>query len=104
FREEDQMACAWIAEQLLELDYKPANSCTQDIIQTWSGAAPTAFLNSKSVSYLRRTGKLQDLDFVLDHVDDLDTAFLFSGNEIVAVPDGQFSPQPEQALCLEISR
>jgi 2-phosphosulfolactate phosphatase len=104
FREEDQMACAWIGEQLLEVGYKPANRSTQRIIQTWSGAAPTAFLNSKSVSYLRRAGKLQDLDFILDHIDDLDTSFLFSGNEIVAVPAAHLSCQPEQALCAEISR
>ena len=38
-----------------------------------SRAAPRdAFLTSKSVAYLQRSGQLGDLDFILKHFDDVD--------------------------------
>jgi hypothetical protein len=40
------------------------------------------------VEYLRRSGQLDDLEFVLDHIDDLDTVFAVEGQEIVAA-DGR---------------
>ena len=38
---------------------------------------------SNSVTYLRDTGQLADLDFVLTHIDDLDSVFAFDGEEII---------------------
>ena len=80
FREEDQIGCAWTAAALIEHGFEPANDETLAIVERWRGVAPEALTVSNSVGYLRRTGQLQDLDFVLAHVDDLDL--------IVTVGDG----------------
>jgi 2-phosphosulfolactate phosphatase len=86
FREEDQLCCAWIAEGLLGGGYQPLNKETGEIIARWSGAPPDAFAGGKSVEYLRRSGQLHDLDFILSHIDDLKAAFVFQNDEIVMVP------------------
>jgi len=83
FREEDQMCCAWIAEQLLWDGYAAEDSATLDIVKRWSGAPPEACYASNSVRYLRRSGQMRDLSFILDHVDDLDGVFSIAGDEIV---------------------
>jgi hypothetical protein len=36
--------------------------------------------------YLRRTGQLADLDFVLSHLDDVDAVFAFADGELRRVP------------------
>lgn len=89
FREEDQMCCAWIAEGLIEAGYKAENETTADLVERWSGAAPAAFLESKSVEYLRNSGQLRDLDFILGHFDDLEDVLAICGDEIVMLPAGK---------------
>jgi 2-phosphosulfolactate phosphatase len=84
FREEDQMCCAWIAEQLLRSGHVAANRKTMDLIDCWSGVPPSACSISNSVSYLRRTGQLKDFDFILGHIDDLGLAYTMQGDEVVA--------------------
>ena len=83
FREEDQMCCAWIAERLLQDGYVAENSATTDIVKRWSGAQPEACYASNSVEYLRRSGQMRDLSFILAHVGDLDSVFSIAGDEIV---------------------
>ncbi len=83
FREEDQMCCAWIAERLLRAGYAAENSVTLDIVERWSGAPPEACYASNSVGYLRRSGQMRDLTFILDHIDDLEGLFMTAGDEIV---------------------
>lgn len=75
FREEDQMCCAWIAEGLMDLGYKPGSEQTAKLVARWHGAPAAAFLGSESVRYLKRTGQLADLDFILGRVDDLEAVF-----------------------------
>ena len=84
FREEDQMCCAWIAKGLVESGFDPADQLTLQLVQRWRAAPYDAFLTSKSVAYLHRTGQLHDLDFILGHFDDLDIAGKVSGNEVTA--------------------
>jgi 2-phosphosulfolactate phosphatase len=96
FREEDQMCCAWIAEQLIEAGYAAENRATLDIVERWTGAPPTACWGSNSVGYLRRSGQLRDLNFILEHVDDLESAFTVTGNEIV-VPTAALTEMVEAA-------
>jgi 2-phosphosulfolactate phosphatase len=72
FREEDQLGCAWTAAVLLDHGFEPANDETLAIVERWRDADVEALTVSNSVGYLRRTEQLQDLDFVLSHVDDLD--------------------------------
>jgi 2-phosphosulfolactate phosphatase len=85
FREEDQIGCAWIAERLLEAGYEPRDESTERIVERWRGSPITAIESSASAEYLRRSGQLQDLDFVLSHVDDVDAVFALEGEELVAV-------------------
>ena len=86
FREEDQIGCAWIAQRLLDAGYAPQNTTTAAITQRWRNAKATDCLGSHSVGYLRRTGQLADLDFILDRVDDLNDAFILQNDEVIAAP------------------
>jgi 2-phosphosulfolactate phosphatase len=56
FREEGQMCCAWIAEGLMNAGYRPRGEQTAKLVERWSGAPVDAFLGSKSVECLTRTG------------------------------------------------
>jgi len=84
FREEDQLGCAWVAELLLEAGYAPEDGRTVEIVRRWKGASIDGITLGASAEYLRRTGQLQDLDFILGHVDDVDDAFIMEGNQVVA--------------------
>lgn len=86
FREEDQMCCAWIAEELINLGYETRGEQTRKLVELWSGAPADAFLASNSVKYLKNTGQLKDLDFILEHIDDVNTTFPFASGEIMSVP------------------
>ena len=87
FREEDQMCCAWIAEDLTEAGYEPQDDSTVKIIERWSHAPPDAFTNGNSVRYLTRSGQLKDLEFILTHINDLNEAFLVRDDQIVVAPE-----------------
>jgi 2-phosphosulfolactate phosphatase len=82
FREEDQMCCAWIAEGLMHAGYRPSDEQTTKLVQRWSGAPVDAFLDSNSVKYLMSTGQHSDLNFILEHVDDLNAVFALEKDEI----------------------
>jgi 2-phosphosulfolactate phosphatase len=82
FREEDQMCCAWIAEGLIRAGYEPENELTEHCVDRWSGASADAFVGGKSTEYLRATGQLADLDFILDTVNDTDAVFVRIEDEI----------------------
>jgi 2-phosphosulfolactate phosphatase len=84
FREEDQMCCAWIAEILCDAGYSPEDHGTADLVKSWSGLPLRAFCNGKSAEYLRKSGQLYDLEFILSHVDDVDSAYMLEAEEIVA--------------------
>jgi 2-phosphosulfolactate phosphatase len=75
FREEDQMGCAWVAQQLVDAGYQ-AGGKTLDIIARWRNAPPEACVEGNSAAYLRRTNQEKDLDFILDRIDDIDQAFV----------------------------
>ncbi len=84
FREEDQMACAWIGGLLMQAGYLAETASTRQIIERWSGCPATACEGSNSVAYLRRSDQLLDFDFIVNHVNDLDFACSVEGNEVVA--------------------
>ena len=83
FREEDQMGCARIAEQLVEAGYEAGDAATTAVIERWRGVPFRACETGKSAEYLRRTGQSRDLDFVLSHIDDIPAAFLMSEGKVV---------------------
>jgi 2-phosphosulfolactate phosphatase len=83
FREEDQMCAAWIAAGLIDQGYIPCDTSTQELIRRWKPARPADFLVSESVSYLLRSNQMRDLDFILSHFDDVNSAFKVAGDQIV---------------------
>ena len=86
FREEDQMCCAWIAGALKGFGYSPKDKATEEIVERWRGARTDAWIGGKSAAYLRNSGQLDDLDFVLDHIDDLRAVFSLRDGEVVMEP------------------
>jgi 2-phosphosulfolactate phosphatase len=83
FREEDQLCCAWIADLLVEAGFEPSDERTAELVARWRGADVHEIEQSNSVRYLKDTGQLADYDFVVSHVDDIDAAYGFDGEEIV---------------------
>ena len=71
FRREDQLSCAWIAERLVEKGFACANDATLEIIRKWHAASTDIIRQGGSADYLRRTGQVHDLEFVLHYQDDL---------------------------------
>ncbi len=88
FREEDQICCAWIARELIAAGYEPDNDRTSSIVERWGTIDAVACLCSKSVEYLRKSGQTPDLDFILEHVNDLPLVFMMRDGEVATVPDG----------------
>ena len=84
FREEDQRCCALIAGGLARAGFTVGDDTTQMVLDRWRGRAVTDWQESRSVDYLRRSGQLRDLDFILAHVNDLDRVFAVEEGEVVA--------------------
>jgi 2-phosphosulfolactate phosphatase len=82
FREEDQACCAWVAAGLFKHGYVPFNARTGAVIARWRGQPPEACLGSRSVAFLKRTGRLSDLDFIFSHIDDLPGIFTVRKGEV----------------------
>ncbi len=85
FREEDQICCAWVASALLGRGFVAASSQTSAIVRRWGDAPPTACLCSRSVDFLRRIGQVQDLEFILRHIDDLPQVFAVQDGEVRSI-------------------
>ena len=85
FREEDQLCCAWIGAELLRLGHEPEDQKTARLIEQWGAASVEACAKGNSAAYLRRSGQLEDLDFILAHVDDVPQVFRLIGGEVEAV-------------------
>jgi 2-phosphosulfolactate phosphatase len=88
FREEDILCCAWIAAGLVERGYEPKDAQTQEIIDCWGRRPADAILSGKSAAYLRASGQLDDLKFILDHVNDLDCVVGQVDGELIEVGAG----------------
>ena len=86
FREEDQMCCAWLADALMDSGYRPKNQATADLIERWRGARTDAWVGGNSAAYLCNSGQLEDLDFILGHVDDLRAVYSLRDGEVVVEP------------------
>jgi 2-phosphosulfolactate phosphatase len=95
FREEDQICCAWIAAGLLSKGYSPESTETVEIVNRWRSASANACLCSNSVGFLKRTGRHGDLEFILNHVDDLRAVFTVEDGEVKMIPEEQAAePRP----------
>jgi 2-phosphosulfolactate phosphatase len=85
FREEDQMCCAWIADELVRSGYQFANQSTADIVLKWRNTTADGCLVGKSAQFLTRTHQLRDLRFILSKVNDLNLVCSYSDGEISAM-------------------
>src|SRR6266704_2781103 len=54
-----------------------------ELVARWRGAPVSAIAAGHSAAYLRRSGQVADLDFVLGHIDDLDTTVEICGQRLV---------------------
>jgi 2-phosphosulfolactate phosphatase len=84
FREEDQMCCAWLADCLMDLGYVAGDRKTMDLVHAWRNQPADIWTGNKSANYLRNTGQLYDLDFILAHVGDLNIPYALICGEVVA--------------------
>jgi 2-phosphosulfolactate phosphatase len=88
FRDEDRLCAARIGRDLVEAGYTPADRLTAEVLERWGGAPDDAFLQGRSARYLRETAQEHDLEFVLEHIDDISAAFAVEGGEVRAVSTG----------------
>ena len=91
FREEDQLCCAWIAAGLITQGYVPEDQRTASLVNRWQDAPPSACLGSDSVDFLKRTGRLNDLNFILTHIDDLQAVFAVKNGEVKMISQRQLA-------------
>ncbi len=103
FREEDQICCAWIAAGLIRAGYAAGSPETQALVDRWRDAPPEACLGSRSVSFLKRTGRTADLDFILTHIDDLSAVFTVEQGEVRMIPP-QTALIPMPVAASEVER
>lgn len=82
FREEDELCCAWIAEELVGLGFAPEDDRTAETIKRWSGAPVVEITRGASADYLRRTDQTKDLDFIVTHVNDLNRVYRFENGRV----------------------
>jgi 2-phosphosulfolactate phosphatase len=86
FRREDQIGCAMVARKLMDLGYVPENAKTAHVVERWTSMAFTdaldAIRSGKSAEYLRKSNQVHDLEFVLAHIDDLQTVPRLVGGEL----------------------
>ena len=87
FREEDQLCCAWIAAGLVKAGYTPEDDKTLEIVNRWKNKPVKVCAEGKSAEYLRKSGQLRDLEFILKHVNDLDLPLAVSNDEITRIKD-----------------
>jgi 2-phosphosulfolactate phosphatase len=83
FREEDRLCCGRIAGALLAAGFEPRNVLVEEIVKRWADAPDDAFMEGHSVRYLADTGQLHDAEFILQHVDDLDSVYEMRHGELV---------------------
>jgi 2-phosphosulfolactate phosphatase len=99
FRREDQMGCARVAERLIEAGYLPENRETEECIARWRGVGTEEIRGGRSADYLRRSGQEHDLEFVLSHIDDLDTVPCMAEWEMIAAPQSYRAPAALEAAA-----
>ena len=83
FREEDQLCCSWIADGLMKAGFAPEDDKTVAIVNLWKDKPVTVCGEGKSAEYLRQSGQLKDLDFILRHINDLNWLLSIKNDEII---------------------
>ena len=82
FRDEDRLCAARIARVLVEAGHSVADRLTAEVLARWGDAPDDAFLGGRSAKYLRDTAQEHDLEFVLEHIDDLASVYSVQEREV----------------------
>ena len=69
---EDEMVASWLAERLRRRGFELEGRRTTLGVERWGSPDVTLVGWSRSAERLRASGRAKDVDFVLEHVDDLD--------------------------------
>jgi 2-phosphosulfolactate phosphatase len=88
-RPEDQMVCAWIGRLLIGHGFRGENEATLAEVSAWDGVGVEVITSSPSAEYLRNSNQAHDIDFVLEHVDDVDAIALYNGQQVSLLPAGE---------------
>lgn len=83
FREEDRLCCGRIAGALLAAGFEPRDALVEAIVKDWAEAPDDALMDSPSVRYLADTGQMHDAEFILAHIDDLESVYEMRSGELV---------------------
>jgi len=82
FRDEDRLCAARIAGVLVDAGYGVADRFTSEVLDRWGEAPDDAFLQGRSAKYLRDTAQEHDLEFVLEHIEDLSSVYSVQRGEV----------------------
>jgi phosphosulfolactate phosphohydrolase-like enzyme len=75
---EDQLAAAHLTRHLVDAGYEPEGFSTRETLERWGRADFSLLSWGRSAEELRRRRRSADLEFVLSHIDDLDTVCTLS--------------------------
>jgi hypothetical protein len=59
-----------------------ADRFTAEVLERWGAAPDDAFVQGRSAKYLRDTAQEHDLEFVLEHIDDLSSVYALTSGEV----------------------
>ena len=78
------MACARIGQFLMTKGFVAEDARTADHVAEWAQVDFEAVRRGASAEFLRSTGQQEDIDFVIEHVNDVDLVVLYDGTEAKA--------------------
>src|SRR5207253_9634888 len=82
FREQARLCAARIARVLVYAGHEASDPLTAEFLEPWRTAPDDAFLSGRSARYLRETAQEHDLEFVLEHIDDLSCTYAVADGEV----------------------
>lgn len=84
-RAEDELGAAWLGAALAGLGWRPEDEATRLEVERWRDYDTAQLRLGPSANYLRETEQAEDIDFVIDHVNDLDLVVAIRDGEAVGV-------------------
>lgn len=104
---EDQLVAGRMGRALRKSGFEPEDMSTRLEVERWGEAEPSVISLGKAADYLRRLGQHRDLDFVMNHVDDLPLVGRYMGGELRVTglprrhaPAAVGTARPEQVVSM----
>ena len=82
-RREDEYGAAQVAAGLIAAGFEP-DPAAEAVVSQYAHLDPEICATGRSAAFLRRTGRQDDIDFVLEHQDDLDATCQVDGSGVTA--------------------